>query len=428
MSKLNIEEIEELLESEVLIGSDSIELEVIELTLNTLINYEYNIESVKLLFNDINPLFLAKLSIFLKDINFIETSKVIACELTSIISGYGWSKNFYDRIVYTIDDMPEILSYYINNKTNCDKPKFPNALKKGFSTAFDRFDNIHIFKYIGNLDVKLIDIINLVHPIPNDENKESLNRLVNGIDISSDDWIDMISNRKISYRFILSNIKKILNICPKIDKYLFNFLEDYDIMNDENISPFFIKKIYNDFNKDLKIAKLLDNSINNSLSNVKFYGTTLIAIDVSKSMYVNSHYIDILVKMFSNISSIDIILVSNSSCKKLCDLDINYDMDTNLSSIKEVFSISNKLYDRFIIFSNKDFFSENNPFSELNLYKRKFNCDPFIYSIDIENNIESRIESNIFICGDISERLFDTINWFEMDRNKIYNIISNISI
>ena len=42
-----------------------------------------------------------------------------------------------------------------------NKPKFPNALKKGFASAFNKFDSYQIAKYKNsNKEVKLVDIIN----------------------------------------------------------------------------------------------------------------------------------------------------------------------------------------------------------------------------------------------------------------------------
>ncbi len=119
--------------------------------------------------------FLAKTAIFARDeFGMRSITHALAGELTSELSGKDWAKNFYDKVVVRPDDMTEIISYYLANKTNKIKPKFPNSLKKGFASAFDKFDDYQISKYKNeNKEVKLIDVVNLVHPIPTERNKDS---------------------------------------------------------------------------------------------------------------------------------------------------------------------------------------------------------------------------------------------------------------
>jgi hypothetical protein len=62
------------------------------------------------------------------------------------------------------------------NKTDKDHPKLPNALKKGFAKPLINLMNIKLAKYKGeNKEVKLVDIVNLVHPVPTHRNKALLN-------------------------------------------------------------------------------------------------------------------------------------------------------------------------------------------------------------------------------------------------------------
>ncbi len=120
-----------------------------------------------------DPLFAAKTLIFARiEYNLRTISHIGAVILAKHISGNEWGKSFYDKIVSRVDDMTEILScYFSHNKER----KLPNALKKGFAIAFNRFNNDHILTYSRPVNgVKLSDVVNLVHPFPTFINSEAL--------------------------------------------------------------------------------------------------------------------------------------------------------------------------------------------------------------------------------------------------------------
>src|ERR1022692_1432669 len=181
--------------------------------------------------------FVAKAAIYARDkFGMRSITHALAGELTSELSGEEWGKNFYDKIVVRVDDMTEILSYYLAYKTSKDSPKFPNSLKKGFAKAFDKFDNYQLAKYAGkNKEVKLVDVVNIVHPVPSDRNKEALESLIKGelkstetweaklskagqtaesdedlVQLKADAWQDLISTKKIGYFALLKNLRNII--------------------------------------------------------------------------------------------------------------------------------------------------------------------------------------------------------------------------
>ena len=119
--------------------------------------------------------FIAKAAIYARDkYGMRSVSHVVAGELAKVVKGETWTKNFYNKVIVRVDDMTEIMSYYLTSvKANKDK-KFrpiPNSLIKGFKKAFTRFDRYQLAKYRAeNKSVKLIDLINLVHPKPSEKN------------------------------------------------------------------------------------------------------------------------------------------------------------------------------------------------------------------------------------------------------------------
>ena len=202
-------------------------------------NQEDTIKRLKEVLSTVDPLFAAKAAIFARDkFGMRSITHVMASEIAKSISGKDWAKNFYDKIIVRLDDMTEIVSYYINNNTDKSNPKFPNSMKKGFASAFDRYDEYHISKYKGeNKEVKLVDVVNLVHPTPTERNSNALESLIKGnlkntqtwesklslagqstegdVDhLKSNAWKELISEKKLSYFAALRNIRNIINQAP----------------------------------------------------------------------------------------------------------------------------------------------------------------------------------------------------------------------
>lgn len=136
--------------------------------------------------DSVDPLFAAKLAIYARnDGNMRSVTHLIAAHIVKRAAGAEWAKRFYNKIVVRPDDMSEILSAYgsLNGMelTNKSLRKIPNSIKKGFKTALERLDAYQIDKYkMNSRQVKLIDLVNLLHPTPIPKNAEAYKRLMNG--------------------------------------------------------------------------------------------------------------------------------------------------------------------------------------------------------------------------------------------------------
>ena len=81
-------------------------------------------------------------------------------------------------IVFRLDDMLEIISYYFLR--NPGKP-LPNSIKRGFKRALETADTYELAKYQGKgKSVSLIDLVNLVHPKPSEKMQETFKQLMKG--------------------------------------------------------------------------------------------------------------------------------------------------------------------------------------------------------------------------------------------------------
>lgn len=209
--------------------------------------------------------FIAKAAIYARDkFGMRSITHALAGELTSEIAGKEWGKDFYDKVIVRVDDMTEILSYYLAYKTTKTSPKFPNSLKKGFAKAFDKFDGYQLAKYRGeNKEVKLVDVVNIVHPVPTVRNKEALGLLVKGelkstetwesklsntgqvaeneedlAQLKADAWTGLLSERKIGYFALLRNLRNIIEQAPNAVPMACQLLTDEKLIKSSRVLPF----------------------------------------------------------------------------------------------------------------------------------------------------------------------------------------------
>ena len=107
--------------------------------------------------------------------------------LASELSGSEIAKRFFSKrdrkenrggIVYRIDDMLEIMACY--QALNPGKP-MPNSMKKGFRDTLESSDAYELAKYQGKgRSVSLVDLVNLVHPKPNEKMQPIFKSLMEG--------------------------------------------------------------------------------------------------------------------------------------------------------------------------------------------------------------------------------------------------------
>ena len=117
------------------------------------------------LIRQVDPIFAAKAAVFARqEFGMRSISHVAAGEIADIAKGEQWTKDFFNKIIRRPDDMTEILSYILGKQT-AGKSTVPNAVKKGFATAFTRFDDYQLAKYRGEgKKINLVDAVRLVHP------------------------------------------------------------------------------------------------------------------------------------------------------------------------------------------------------------------------------------------------------------------------
>ena len=414
--------------------------------------------------------FVAKAAIFARDrFGMRSITHALAGELTSQLNGVEWGKNFYDKVVVRVDDMTEIMSYYLAYKTSKDSPKFPNSLKKGFAKAFDKFDSYQLAKYKGdNKEVKLVDVVNIVHPVPTVRNKSALEQLIKGelkstdtwesklsqagqvaeseedlTKLKSDAWSDLIIGKKIGYFALLRNLRNIINQAPTAIPAACELLVDERMIKSSRVLPFRFTTAYDEISKlgsskevrDVLVA--INKALDISVCNVpKFDGDTLVVMDVSGSMSGRpSEIASLFGAILAKVNNSDVMTFSTSANYKQYN-----PMDSVLTirdgfryagggtNLRDVFVKANKAYENIIILSDmQSFIGYDTPLSQLNSYKSRFNCNPHIYSFDLAGLGTLQIPQNQIYClAGFSDKVFDIMSLLKEDRNALVNQVRSI--
>jgi len=451
--------------------SQSAELELLSILLTSFANDQFyrsandTYEHLKKLVGVCDKKFVAQSAIYARtQFGMRSISHVVASELAKHISGEKWAKDFYSTIIYRPDDMTEIISYHSANNG-----KITNSMKKGIAKAFDKFDRYQLAKYRGEgKGYKLIDIVNLVHPVPVEKNAEAINALVKGdlksfdtwetelskagqvatseeekSDLKKEVWVKLIRKKKIGYFALLRNLRNIIEQAPEIIPEALETLTNEAIIKKSLVLPFRFITAYEEIEKlnegkiirDVLIA--LNKAVDISINNVpKFDGETLVVLDVSGSMQgkpavIGSLFSAVLLK--SNNADM-MLFAERAAYKNMNPMDSTVTIANSLrfsgggTNFHSIFQTANKKYDRVIILSDmQGWIGHNAPIAEFNNYKSQTGANPFIYSFDLNNYGSMQFpEKNVFCLAGFSEKVFDIMKLLEQDKNALINEIKKV--
>ena len=415
--------------------------------------------------------FVAKAAIYARDkFGMRSITHGLAAELTSQLTGFDWGKNFYDKVVVRPDDMTEILSYYLANKTDKSKPKFPNALKKGFATAFDKFDDYQISKYkMSNKEVKLVDVVNIVHPTPTEKNGESLNLLINDklkntqtweaklsavgqvaegeedlAQLKSDAWDELISTRKIGLMAMLKNLRNIIKDSPKSIPLVCESLKNEKFITNSKVLPFRFSTAYDEISKldsskevrDVLVA--ISSAMDISCKNIPIFEDTLFVVDVSGSMGGRpSEIASLFAAMFAKSNSCDVMTFASNSKyvtynpnDSVMTIRDSFKFSGGGTNFKSIFMTANKPYKHIIIASDmQGWVGYTTPTLEFNQYKKKFDCNPHVFSLDLAGHGSMMLpENNVYGLSGFSDKVFKIMDLLKSDKQALFNEIKAIQL
>lgn len=457
--------------------SQSAKLELVSILLTSFVqdtfyqNSADNINLVRELLKKVDPKFAAQAAIFARtQWGMRSITHVLGAELSSLSGGQEWGKNFYDKIVYRVDDMTEILSYYLNNKTDKKNPKFPSALKRGFSSAFNRFDNYQLSKYLAkDKEVKLVDVVNLVHPIPSTKNSEALSQLILGdlkntatweakltqagqnaeneedlSNLKSEVWGELLTTKKLGYFALLRNLRNILLQAPNFLELALDQLQDEKSITNSKVLPFRFSTAYDEIEKlpstketrDTLVA--ISNALDISVRNVPKFENALVVIDVSGSMSGKPATIASLFgAILAKANNCDVMTFSTSAkyvkydpTNSVLGIRNSFRFSGGGTNFQDIFVKANKKYDNVIILSDmQGWIGGNTPSKTFSEYKKRHASNPHVYSLDLAGLGTLQFpENQVYCIAGFSEKIFDVINNLKIDRNALINNIESICI
>jgi len=396
-------------------------------------------------------------------------------ELVQAVKGEDWVKHAVANTVRRPDDALEMLAYV-------GKP-VPNSLKKGLALAIQKFDEYSLAKYRGdNTDCKMVDLFNLVHPVPRDaEQRDLWNRLMNGKLRSKDTWevnvsaaggdaqakkvawTELVESGKIGYFALLRNLRNILHWAPDAVPHAVELLKQESRITKSLVLPFRYLTAYRQLENEPGVNQILEGLIDAceiALNNVPvFEGKTLTVVDTSGSMYMHMsaksvvRHADIaflLGAAFAKKQDGDFMIfasragyespVGSAALKFAVDSNSfqgKHDHGTNFQSIFETASAP---YDRIVIFSDMQAWETRHahsfygnqyndtsiPSKALAQYRQKHGVNSHIFSVDMAGYGTLQFpENRVYAMAGFSEKIFDVMALFEQDREALISTIKN---
>lgn len=410
------------------------------------------------------PEFAAKAAIYARD-NFGMRSitHATAAEIVRLVKGASWTKDFVANVVIRPDDMNNIVAAYM---AKVGRRPLPNSLKKGLAIAFRKFDAYQIAKYKqADKDVSLVDLVNLVHPIPQDKNEVALSKLIrdelvsentyeaklskagqseNKEEAKAEAWRELLESGKIGYFALLRNLRNINDQAPDMIDRACELLTKENLILRSRVLPFRFYTATEALlprSTDRRIVVAIQKAVDISLANVpKFEGKTLVVLDESGSMSgkpseIGSLFAAALYKSndadfmaFADYAQYGTFNPTDSVTTLARQmLSFNVGGGTNFHAI---FNKIEKAYDRIIILSDmQGWVGYHAPTSDFAQYKKKFNCSPHIYSFDLQGQGTLQFpENQVYALAGFSDKIFDIMKLLETDKNALINTIEAISL
>lgn len=413
-----------------------------------------------------NPLFAAKAAVYARnEFGLRSVSHAVAGEIAASVKGEQWTKKFFNAVVRRVDDITEILAYYLQHY---GKP-IPNSLVGGLKKSFDKFDAYRLAKYKGeDSALSLVDAVNLVHPKPNEKNAKALNDLIDGTLKNTKTWESMLSAvgndteakaqvwetlidaDELGYMALLKNLRNIATQASEstLTKAL-NMLVDPEKIKKSLVLPFRFASAYDAVSALPGVNKILA-AISQAcdiatVQNVPaFKGKTLVVVDSSGSMGNARDE-----KSPSGIATqfAAIILKANPEADLMCfSTDAKYisvDPTSGVMAMREeiiskqvsggtnfhaIFQKASKAYEHVVVLSDMQGWMQGGaPDASVAAYKTKYKANPYIYSFDLTGLGTLQFpQEKVYCIAGFSDKVFTLLDLLRQDKNVLTKVINNV--
>ncbi len=263
-------------------------------------------------------------------------------------------------------------------------------------------------------------------------------------ELKKEAWISLISEKKIGYFALLRNLRNILEQAPEAVDKAINMLTDEKLIKKSLVLPFRFQTAITEihqtsFDGTRAVLNGLIKAMDISLANVpKFDGKTLVVLDTSGSMAGKPIEIGSLfaVALYKSNNADFMAFSDDAKYYNMLPQDSCYSLSMAIqrgakmggTNFHSIFQRANKAYDRIIILSDmQGWIGYESPANDFNIYKQKYNCNPYIYSFDLNNYGDIQFpEDKVFCIAGFSEKIFDVMKLLEQDRNALIDEIEKI--
>ena len=436
-----------------------------------------------------DPSFILKLAIFARNVMYLRTVPqviLVECANSKYFKNLGLVRPATNKIIMRADEIMEVLAYQLQTY----KKPIPIALKRGLRDTFGKFDSYQLSKYDRDGEVKLVDALNLIRPIPRTEEQKILyKKIVENKLESPETWEVILGNWKSkdfenktkaweyiiekiwcvngqvkNYFALIRNLRNILeaDVSSKHFNLVCEAIKNEQAVKNSKMYPFRFYSAYreievNNKSKAHKILEAVETALSLSIGNLpKLNGMTMYSSDNSGSM--DSALSDKSRMTFKEIANlmqaIGIVMSDDYICSvfgesfatvnitkkqsvfdrmnKLRDTNVGY--STNGYFVLDYLNKSKTKVDRIIIFTDEQMYDDSgydNSFIENFKKYKKVNPNVFLYVVNLNgygNSIVPKDESNVALISGWSEKILDYIVLFEKGKQTLVKEIDEIRI
>lgn len=418
--------------------------------------------------------FVAKAAIYARQEHGLRSiSHFLAGEVAQLRTAENrgtWGPAFFERVVFRLDDMSEIASYWISEYGKGEKKTLPSAMKRGFAKVLANAKPDLLAKWNGasTRSLTLRQLAHLCHPKGGkdsaiyqlragllksaDTHEVKLSKAGGDVEAKQQAWADLLARGKLKYLAALRNIRNIVETAPDCVPALCEKLRSEKDVRESKVLPFNFMAAHQAVSEmSGPLAKMareaLETGADLSLSNVpSFPGETLIALDDSGSM--SSAKVgggNISAAAYGSIfaaalmracKDADLMLFSDSA--RYVNVDARGSLFTTARAIMAVsrpsgtnyhapFMVANRRYQRILILSDAQGWMGGSLLPTVQTYERAWLTCPHVYTWDLVGSTTTMLPSpRIHALAGISDKAFDLMKALEEDPKAMVNAIERI--
>lgn len=399
-----------------------------------------------------------------------------------------WGARFFTRVVFRLDDMAEIASYWLarHQPKGRGKKTLPSAMKRGFAVVLAKAKTHQLAKWNGgSRGLNLRQLAHLVHPkgvagsavhqlrggalAAADTHEVAMTRAGKAENVEqtkAQEWGRLLEQGSLGYLAALRNTRRIIEdpTSEATVEALFAKLTNERDIRESKVFPFQIITAAAEISKlngprARRALEALSRALDLSVSNVPaFEGPTLVALDDSGSM--TTHRAQGVGKDGTHVvegrSCLELgVLFAAIAVKRNPDLDLMLFSETaryltldptssTLAMAQTIvtrtqnkgtnhsapFHEANRPYERVILISDEQgWMGGRTPDAALGAYEKRHGCSPYVHSWNLAGSATCQFPSHrTTMLAGFTPKVFDLLRQVEQDPHAMIHAIEAVTL